>query len=380
MAIMVVKIEDKSSLKMNEFFDYNGQCWALSRSRSQTLATGAMLEDFYECTVLTDWVEDIPVIFLCQDEARAAFKICGWYRRAKIYRKVRHPSIFLEGNICARAVDAVMLKDGRWRSLLPCMPSGGSIFDGKLYYVIEDDVPGYEELEKLVGVSGESPVALEDMAPVRYAFVPSYEDKGRIRREAAALLGGPKSRPTAKAMAQAQYVCCIRECEKYAGRLMNDQCQGISDLKTLKEYGRMASVFSPGQADGYYYEAMANEQLGFVKDGLKVIAKAIAIEPDGADLLALKANLLAAFGKFEEAARLYQESFDISGDESYLLMKGHTFSMMGNMEQAYKAYTQIKDRSILKEAGINLKDMEHRWPFGAIRGLKNLIKRGVEES
>ena len=380
MAIMVVKIEDKSSLRMNEFFDYNGQCWALSRSRAQTLATGAMLEDFYECTILTDWVEDIPVIFVCQDSAQDELKICGWYSRAKIFRRVHRPSFFLEGNICARAMDAVLLKEGRWRPLLPGMPSGSSVFGGKMYYVIEDDAPGYKDLERLVGNVGKSPVAAGDMVPVRYVLAPSYGDKGRIRREAVALLGGPKSRPTARAMAQAQYGCCIRECEKYAGRLMNDQCQGISDLKTLKEYGRMASVFAPGQADGYYCEAMADEQLGFIKDGLKVISKALDIEPDGADLLALKANLLAAFGKFEEAARLYQESFDISGDESYLLMKGHTFSMMGNMEQAYKAYAQIKDRSVLKAAGINLKDMEHRWPFGAIRGLKNLIKRGVEES
>ena len=35
MAILVVRIEDASTLLMNEFFDYNGRCYALTRSSAQ---------------------------------------------------------------------------------------------------------------------------------------------------------------------------------------------------------------------------------------------------------------------------------------------------------------------------------------------------------
>ena len=48
MAILAVKIDNLATLRMNEFFDYAGHCWALSRSRSSEDAVGAELEDFYE--------------------------------------------------------------------------------------------------------------------------------------------------------------------------------------------------------------------------------------------------------------------------------------------------------------------------------------------
>ena len=35
MAILVVRIEDDSTLLMNEFFDYNGVCYGLTRSREK---------------------------------------------------------------------------------------------------------------------------------------------------------------------------------------------------------------------------------------------------------------------------------------------------------------------------------------------------------
>ena len=35
------------------------------------------------------------------------------------------------------------------------------------------------------------------------------------------------------------------------------------------------------EADGYYYEAMADEQLGRVRQGMKAIEKALRIEPEG---------------------------------------------------------------------------------------------------
>ena len=56
-------------------------------------------------------------------------------------------------------------------------------------------------------------------------------------------------------------------------------------------------------------------------------------------------------------------------------MKGRVLFMMGNVDGAYKVYREIRDKDLLSEAGINLKDMEHRWPFVAIRGLKSLLKK-----
>ena len=47
MAILVVRIEDASTLLMNEFFDYNGRCYALTRSRKENTDVCINLEDFY---------------------------------------------------------------------------------------------------------------------------------------------------------------------------------------------------------------------------------------------------------------------------------------------------------------------------------------------
>ena len=60
-------------------------------------------------------------------------------------------------------------------------------------------------------------------------------------------------------------------------------------------------------------------------------------------------------GSYEDAAALYSESFDISGDESYLLVKGRVLLMMGNVDAAYKVFREITDRELLLAAGINLK-------------------------
>lgn len=46
MAILVVRIEDVSTLLMNEFFDYNGRCYALTRSRKENTDVCINLEDF----------------------------------------------------------------------------------------------------------------------------------------------------------------------------------------------------------------------------------------------------------------------------------------------------------------------------------------------
>ena len=64
MAILVVRIEDVSTLLMNEFFDYNGRCYALTRSRKENTDVCINLEDFYEGTVQSESLEDIPVVFV----------------------------------------------------------------------------------------------------------------------------------------------------------------------------------------------------------------------------------------------------------------------------------------------------------------------------
>lgn len=380
MAIMAVKIEDCASLRMNEFFDYNGCCYAVSRSRASSCVNGAELEDFYECTVLTDWIEGVPVIFLCgksqltetggkavepdSGEVRdAELFVCGWYRQAKIYRTVRRPSLFLEGNIEARALDAVLLPTARWIPAGEVFSAPEMMFCEKLYKVIEEDDTCHDRVWDMVSSDSVAGV------PVRYDLYEAHIDKQGLNGAGRSAASGGAERKR-----RAQYEFCIERCQDYASRLMSDGCDNIGEIRTLREYAQLAVLYGAKQADGYYYEAMADEQLGFVRDGLKAINRALELEPDGADLLALKANLLTAYGKYEEALALYSESYDISGDESYLMMKGIVYFIIGNVDAAYKTYRQIENKTLLADAGINLKDMERRWPFVAIRGLKNLLK------
>ena len=72
-AIMAVRIEDPSSLAMNEFFDYGGNCYAVSRSRmagGTADRAAANMEDFFEGTVRTRQLDQIPVVFLCADSEK----------------------------------------------------------------------------------------------------------------------------------------------------------------------------------------------------------------------------------------------------------------------------------------------------------------------
>ena len=79
MAILAVKIDERATLRMNEFFDYSGFCWAVSRKRSEDGAEGADLEDFYEGTVRSSCIEDVPVIFMYEN------KIVGHRRSLPVY-------------------------------------------------------------------------------------------------------------------------------------------------------------------------------------------------------------------------------------------------------------------------------------------------------
>ena len=82
MAILVVRIEDASTLLMNEFFDYNGRCYALTRSRKENTDVCINLEDFYEGTVQSESLEDIPVVFVKAQDG--GWAVIGYYKRAEV--------------------------------------------------------------------------------------------------------------------------------------------------------------------------------------------------------------------------------------------------------------------------------------------------------
>lgn len=377
-AIMAVRIEDPSSLAMNEFFDYGGNCYAVSRSRmagGTSDRAAANMEDFFEGTVRTRQLDQIPVVFLCADSEKddvpslgqGALYICGIYRRATVMRCVVRPTLFLEGNIVCRSRDALLFQS----QPKICAKNFGIVsedFSEKLYQVIECSDPRYDRLMTLF----EAPEKAGRVKTVTYASAKSYVNHIKFKA-----LEGIRSRQNynAREISARKFAFCIQECMTYASRLMSDGCHDISEIRTLKDYGQLAQLYNKTSADGYYYEAMADEQLGFVKDGLKTVNRALALEPDGSDLMALKANLLIGLHKYDEALKFYSEAWDISGDDSYLLMMGRVYFLIGNVDMAYKTYRRIQDETLLEDAGINLKDMERRWPFVVIRGLKNLLKR-----
>ena len=340
MAVLAVKIENEASLMMNEFFDYHGECWALTRQRNDRSAVCISLEDFYECTVRTEWIEDVPVVFIFEG------KIIGWYRHARVYRHLQIISAFLEGNICARALHARLLAAGD--RIVFDVPG----LEEKMYQVIEEDDVLYDRL--MAVIDDEQRHFIE----IRYDMVTGFYSGDRVRMAGSGKDGSVKH--------MRDY--CIEKCESIAEKMMNDRCSDIREPKTMYQYASQAVKLDGRSVDGLYYLAMACEQLGFVREGFKAIEKALKLEPDGDDLLALKGHLLFAEKKYEEAAGYYQEAYDIQPMDGYLLCVGQAWFAMGNVDKAYKAYQQVKDKKILSDCGINLKDMERRWPFVALRG------------
>ncbi len=64
MAVLLVKIEDIASLALNEFFDFNGRCYALAGSRAEGKKDDFRMEEFYEATMDTQEMENVPVFFV----------------------------------------------------------------------------------------------------------------------------------------------------------------------------------------------------------------------------------------------------------------------------------------------------------------------------
>jgi len=282
----------------------------------------------------------------------------GWYQTAKIYRDIQQISLFLEGNIVAKSVDAVLLKKES-RIAFPSFH-----FWDKMYEVIESDDNRYDQLKEIIDhYHGQTTL-------FRYDVVNYPLEKNKIR--AAGSRGAKGKSLDFKSMNR----YCIAKCEVLASRLMGDACEDISEIKGLLEYAKLAVLYDKESSDGYYYQAMADEQLGFVKQGLKAIEKAISLDGAKDDLLAQKGNLLVIQRQYQEAIHYYEEAYGLEGDELYLVLAGKTYSLIGNVDMAYKTFRKIVDPNILKAHGISLKDIEKRWPFVAIRNfnLKRILK------
>ena len=322
MAILTVKIDNLATLRMNEFFDYAGRCWALSRSREKEDAVGAELEDFYEGTVRSGHIEDIPVIFVCENQ------IVGWYETATIYRYIRHPSLFLEGNICAYTRNVRLLKQS--------IPVEGDVLDfgaDRNYLVIETGDIRYVFFKTLIHGN---PGPFETVDYGRVAADSRVKLFTRARRGAVRIEG------------------LLKGCERLASEIMEDRCQGLGTVKALEELALEATRLSAGNVNGWYYLAMANYQLGFVRKGLKAIDRAVRLEPEADDLLAMKGNLLVSNSCFEEALRCYEDPYAINPEDGYYVMAGRACACMGNPVAAESYYRKVRDPEVLKAFEIKL--------------------------
>lgn len=334
MAILLVKIEDKRTLPFNEFFDYCGYCYASTRSRQNPDTEIIDMTSFYEAAINTEAMLDVPVVFVSVEENHAT--ILGWYKKADILNQMYTPSLFLEGNIKAYSSDVVWLPEGeqtgkvRW-------------FDhNHLYEVIEEEDARYIVLEKRIR---------------------EYQgDNQMIRYHNAKPHTVPKAMQDVKILKEA--------CERWATIVAEEECQDIRDLKTLEVYAKRLTEKEMKNPDGYYYQALASYHLGFAKDGLKQINKALKLEPEASDLIALKGLLLVSRGYVEDGAAHLQKAFEMSQYEVYLLMEGQAFMRAGKVGQAYDCFKQIEDESLLEENGIHMNEMENKWNFIKVRYMK----------
>ena len=329
MAILAVKIDDRATLRMNEFFDYAGQCWALSKDRGQDGVMGAELEDFYEGTVRSSFMENIPVVFVYENQ------VIGWYTKAIVYRYIRRPSLFMEGNVCASARDVRLL-------LNPESCEGLAFGKDKNYLVIEQSDMRYRGLSHLIEnhkgpfeeiIYGKVPVDLRSKMPVKHG---SYMDKKK-----------PLKQTSKDKMNQ-----LLTLCEIFAQEIMEDRCPGIGTVKALEETALEATRLQAGSVNAWYYLAMAYYHLGSVKKGLKAIDRAIRLEPDADDLLVMKGNLMVSNGCLEEALNCYESAYEICPDDSYYVMAGQACRCMGNRIAADQYYKKVSDGAILEAFGI----------------------------
>ena len=282
-AVLVVQIEQIESLALNEFFDYNGFCYALTCKRNHMDEIAIDLEDFYEATVGTSKLEGIDVYFVKQNQGRLF--LFGWYQNATVYRRIKHPSLFLEGNVIVRASDVVFM-DAPLEILEFAWYVGSQVYE-----VIEKEDVRYE---RLCGVRA------------------SYKGKNRFQRF-------PYLHIVLEKQWTKSFENCILHCEALAASIMEDSCGGIEELAELKAYAKAAAQMNPLDADGFYYLAMACYQLGFLKEAMKAVEKALRLEPEASEIIAQKAAILVSMGYMDAAKELFQRAYELSGDESYLV-------------------------------------------------------------
>lgn len=335
MAFLALLVEDKGTLRLNEFFDYDGRCFALSRSRIDKSDVCMDFLDFYEGDAGTEKMENVPVIFLIPDAETNNVYICGWYLNAVICKKEQRPSLFMEGNIAADSRNVVFLPEEEQKHIFEWR------FSGRQYNVVESDDSRYQDvIDYISHYSGKNDFEREEL--IRIAIDPS------LRRD---------------------HELCIRRCEESALLLMQDKLGGIRDIKELLAYADQAVLTEGKDPDGYYYQAMAYYNLGKMKKAVSAVNKAIEKENDAPEFIALKGCILAGMNYHDAGADLLNEAYMISGDDDYLIEEGRVWMLKGRMDKAYKCFKSIKDKDLLKECGIDLKNMEKKWPFAHIRGL-----------
>lgn len=329
MAILLLKIENKESLTLNEFFDYNGHCYAISRNRDKQGDVAIDMADFFEASVRTQELSGITVVFVYGE---SDCEILGWYRQAVISKTIKRPSIFLEGNIIAQSSDAVLLPEDEMKYNVSWQEKK------KLYEVVEQEDRRYQSLCEMVELyEGEN-------AFLRYPYVEA------------------KMIPSAIKSVEA----CNEACEYYASKVLNNGCKSILEIKLLETYGKKLSEMDSKSADGYYYLAMAQCQLGFEKKAIKAIEKALKLEPEASDLIAQKGIILCSMGHDRAAADCFVEAFDKSHDEQYLILRAVAHMRSGEMDKGYECLKSIEDESLLEESGIQLNYMEKRWSFASL--------------
>lgn len=334
MAILLVKVLDENSLPLNEFFDYKGYCYC---------NYPVNILDFYEASENTKTLSDIMVVFT-DTEGK---KIIGWYLKADVFSESKLISPFLEGNIKAAASDVVLLETAC--ELIWDTWSQNEKLLTKQCEVIECEDCRYDTIINFVTRNNHKNVFM------RYPFVQIETDQ--------------RSRKSIELTRQ--------YCQLLAGNIMDDNCNGIMDIKALEKYSKQLIRLSHKDSDGYYYNSMACYQLGFVKDAMKSIEKAIQLDGEEADFIAQKANILCSMKYFDKAQELYAKAYEMDKEPLYKIYQGRALMFMGQMEKAYNVFGEIEDKALLEECGITTKieSMDKKWSFSKI--LKRLKREQI---
>lgn len=345
MAILLVKISDERSLALNEFYDYCGCCYASTRSREKMDGKVIDMSSFYDAAINTKSLRDIPVVFVSNEESASVF---GWYKKAEIFSEMQTPSLFLQGNIKAYATDCLWIPKKGQSYKVKCF------LKDQLYEVIEEEDQRFLFLKQLMG---------------------NYCGNNQMIRYHSAI-------PYTIPQAMQKIEICKTVCEKWANLVSAEECRDIRDIKTLEVYAKKMCEKDRKNPDGYYYLALACYQLGFIKEGLKQINKALQLERGASDLMALKGLLLVSKGHIDSAAECLHDAFMKSQYEGYLLLEGRAYMVGGKMDKAYECFSKIKDQNMLDESGIQMKAIEDKWSslkYGYLK-IKEMFKKREKDS